>query len=130
MPQVLYHIGVSGYGIQLLCENLFYKDDVLYLVVSVRNSSAVSYEMSTPRFAVERSRRTKRGLQYEKAVFPRQEYGLGVVQPGVYSRFVFTIDKLALTRGQVMRVYLYEEGGSRNFCVTLGMKDVNGARIL
>ncbi len=39
-------------------------DDVLFLLVSVRNSSAVSYELGTPRFAVESARRTKRGLQY------------------------------------------------------------------
>lgn len=28
MPQELYHIVTSEYGIRLLCENLFYKDDV------------------------------------------------------------------------------------------------------
>ena len=33
---------------------------------------------SAPRFAVESKRRTKRGLQYEKAVFPKQSYGLGM----------------------------------------------------
>ncbi len=51
--------------------NIFYKDDVLFLLISVRNSSAVSYELATPRFAVESARRTKRGLQYEKAVCSR-----------------------------------------------------------
>ena len=128
MPQELYHIGVSGYGIQLLCENLFYKDDVLYLVVSVRNSSAVSYEMSTPRFAVESSRRTRRGLQYEKAVFPRQSYGLGSVAPSSEGRLVFTFDKIALVKGQVFRVYFYEKGGARNLVMTLNMNDVNKAK--
>ena len=42
MPQELYHIGTRGYAVEIQCENLFYRDDVLYLVVSVRNSSAVS----------------------------------------------------------------------------------------
>lgn len=128
MPQELYHIGVSGYGIQLLCENLFYKDDVLYLVVSVRNSSAVSYEMSTPRFSVESSRRTKRGLQYEKAVFPRAVYGLGTVAPSSKGRLVFTFDKISLLKGQVFRVYFYERGGARNLVMTLNMDDINRAR--
>jgi len=128
MPQELYHIGVSGYGLQLLCENLFYKDDVLYLVVSVQNSSAVSYEMSTPRFAVESSRRTKRGLQYEKAVFPKQIYGLGSVAPSSEGRLIFTFDKIALVKGQVFRVYFYEKGGARNLVMTLNMDDVNKAK--
>ena len=127
MGKELYHIGTHGYGIDIQCENLFYRDDVLYLVVSVRNSSAVSYEISAPRFAVESSRRTKRGLQYEKAVFPRASYGLGVVAPGTEGRLVFTFDKIALVKGQVFRVYFYEKGGARNLVMTLHMRDVNEA---
>lgn len=128
MRQGLYHIGVSGYGIQILCENLFYRDDVLYLVVSVRNKSAVSYELSTPRFVVESSRRGRRGLQYEKSVFPRAAYGMGVVAPSSVGRMVFTFDKLALVKGQVQRVYFYEKGGARNLVMTLHVNDVNKAR--
>ena len=128
MPQELYHIGVSGYGIQLLCENLFYKDDVLYLVVSVRNTSAVSYDLSTPRFAVESRRLGRRGLQYEKAVFPRAVFGLGSVAPSSVGRLVFTFDKISLLKGQVFRVYFYEKGGARNLVMTVNMDDINRAR--
>lgn len=128
MPQELYHIGTSEYGIRLLCENLFYKDDVLYLVVSLWNGSAVSYEMSTPRFAVESRRLGRRGLQYEKAVVPRASWGLGTVAPGADGRMVFTFDKIALVKGQVFRMYFYEKGGSRNMVFSLGVRDVNEAR--
>ena len=127
MRKELYHIGTHGYGIDIQCENLFYRDDVLYLVVSVRNSSAVSYEVSAPRFAVESARRTKRGLQYEKAMFPRASFGLGVVSPASEGRLVFTFDKIALVKGQVFRVYFYEKGGARNMVMTLHMRDVNEA---
>ena len=130
MKQELYHIGTRGYGIEVTCENLFVKDDVLFLLISLRNDSAVSYELSAPRFAVESKRRTRRGLQYEKAVFPRQSYGLGTVLPGSEGRLVFTFDKMALLRGQVFRVYFYEKGGARNLVMTLGMRDVNEVRRL
>ena len=130
MKQELYHIGTSGYGLQILCENIFYKDDVLFLLISVRNSSAVSYELATPRFAVESAKRTKRGLQYEKAVFPRASYGLGAVAPDSVGKLVFTFDKIALVKGQVFRVYFYEKGGARNLVLTMNGKDVNGARRL
>ena len=129
MKQELYHIGISGYGI-ILCENIFYKDDVLFLLISVRNSSAVSYELATPRFAVKSAKRTKRGLQYEKAVFPRASYGLGAVAPDSVGKLVFTFDKIALVKGQVFRVYFYEKGGARNLVVTMNGRDVNGARRL
>ena len=128
MKQELYHIGTRGYGIDILCENIFVKDDVLFLLISLENESAVSYDLSAPRFAVESKRRTKRGLQYEKAVFPKQSYGLGVTSPGDVGKMVFTFDKIALTRGQVFRVYFYEKGGARNFVLTLSAGDVNGAR--
>lgn len=125
MPQELYHIGTSDYGIRLLCENLFYKDDVLYLVVSLRNGSAVSYVLSAPRFAVESRRLGRRGLQYEKAIVPRASFGLGVVAPGATGRMVFTFDKISLVKGQVFRMYFYEKGGARNLVVTIDRKDLN-----
>ena len=130
MKQELYHIGTSGYGLQILCENIFYKDDVLFLLVSVKNSSAVSYELATPRFAVESAKRTKRGLQYEKAVFPRASYGLGAVAPDSVGKLVFTFDKIALVKGQVLRVYFYEKGGARNLVVTFNTPDINKAKRL
>ena len=130
MKQELYHLGTREYGIELRCENIFVKDDVLFLLISLRNESAMSYELSAPRFAVESKRRTRRGLQYEKAVFPKQSYGLGTVAPSSEGRFVFTFDKIALVKGQVLRVYFYEKGGARNFTMTLGMKDVNEAERL
>jgi len=79
---------------------------------------------------VESSRRGRRGLQYEKSVFPRAAYGMGVVAPSSVGRMVFTFDKLALTRGQVFRVYFYEKGGARNLVMTLNMKDINKAKRL
>lgn len=130
MKQELYHIGVREYGIQVLCENIFVKDDRLFLLVSVRNDSAVGYKLSAPRFAVESARRPRRGLQYVKAVQPKQIYGLGTVAPGEVSKLVFTFDKLTLLKGQVFRAYFYEDGGSRNLVMTLPGRDVNGAGAL
>ena len=43
---------------------------------------------------------------------------------------VFTFDKIALTRGQVFRVYFYEKGGARNFVLTFSPADVNRAKRL
>ena len=127
MKQELYHLGTRGYDIEVQCENIFVKDDVLFLLISLKNSSAVSYNLTAPRFSVESKRRTKRGLQYEKAAFPRNSYGLGVIQPDETRKLVFTFDKIALIRGQVFRMYFYENGGARNLTLTLNINDVNKA---
>lgn len=130
MKQELYHIGTSGYGIDILCENIFYEGDVLFLLISLKNDSPVSYELSTPRFAIESKRLGKRGLQYEKATFPKASYGLGTVPPGGVGKLVFTFDKISLVHGQVFRVYFYEKGGARNLVMTMNIKDVNKAKRL
>ncbi len=130
MKQELYHLGTRGYDIDVLCENIFVKDDVMFLLISLQNSSAVSYNLTAPRFSIESKRRTKRGLQYEKAVFPRNSYGLGVIQPDETGKLVFTFDKIALTKGQVFRMYFYETGGARNLTLTLNINDVNKAKRL
>lgn len=130
MPRELYHLGCGGYDIAISCDNIFVADDVLYIVLSLENRSAVSYALSDPRFSIESRKRTRRGLQYEKAIFPRRAHGLGTTLPDTKSSIVFTFDKVALTRGQVLRIYFYENSGSRNFVLTLGIGDVNKAKRL
>ena len=61
MRQELYHLGTRGYDIDIQCENIFVKDDVLFLLISLDNHSAVSYSLTAPRFAIESKRKTKRG---------------------------------------------------------------------
>jgi len=55
---------------------------------------------------------------------------LGVIQPDETGKLVFTFDKIALIRGQVLRVYFYENGGARNLMLTLNIVDVNKAKRL
>ena len=62
--------------------------------------------------------------------FQKQSFGLGTVTPSSEPRMVFTFDKLALLRGQVLRVYIYEDGGARNLVMTLSQKDINQLRRL
>ena len=111
-------------GIKVLCENVIIKDELTYIVLSIENSSAVSYSMSTPRFVVESKRKTKRGLVYEKQLFPKHTSGKSVTAPGTISRMEFSFDKVTLVKGQVFRIYLYEDGGPRNFVLSFGVSDL------
>jgi hypothetical protein len=96
-----------------------------YLVLSLKNMSAVSYAMSSPRFVIESKRKTKRGLVYEKQISPKHCYGEGVTAPHTASRIVYSFDKVTLAKGQVFRIYFYEDGGPRNFVLSFGMRDLN-----
>ena len=123
LEREIYHIGDVAYDIKVLCENVIIKDDVTYIVLSIENSSAVSYSMSSPRFVIESKRKTKRGLVYEKQLFPKHTSGETVTAPGTVSRMEFSFDKVTLVKGQVFRIYLYEDGGPRNFVLSFGVKD-------
>ena len=129
LEREIYHIGDVAYDIKVLCENVIIKDDVTYIVLSIENGSAVSYSMSTPRFVVESKRKTKRGLVYEKQLFPKHTSGETVTAPGTVSRMEFSFDKVTLVKGQVFRIYLYEDGGPRNFVLSFGVRDVNKMRV-
>ena len=124
LEREIYHIGDVAYDIKVLCENVIIKDDVTYIVLSVENGSAVSYSMSSPRFVIESKRKTKRELVYEKQLFPKQTLGESVTAPGTVSRMVFSFDKVTLVKGQVFRIYWYEDGGPRNFVLSFGVRDV------
>ena len=124
LEREIYHIGDVAYDIKIHCENVIIKDDVTYIVLSIENGSAVSYSMSTPRFVVESKRKTKRGLVYEKQLFPKHTSGETVTAPGTVSRMEFSFDKVTLVKGQVLRIYLYEDGGPRNFVLSFGVRDL------
>ena len=128
LEREIYHIGDVAYDIKVLCENVIIKDDVTYIVLSVENGSAVSYSMSSPRFVIESKRKTKRGLVYENQLFPKQTLGESVTAPGTVSRMVFSFDKVTLVKGQVFRIYLYEDGGPRNFVLSFGVRDLRTLR--
>ena len=126
-PKSLYHIGSKGYGISIFCDNVFIKDDVMYVVLNIENKSATTYSLSEPRFSIESKKRTKRGLVYEKQLFPKNILGMEPIATNTQSRMVFSFDKISVLQGQVFRAYLYESGGTRNYVVTFSEKDINKA---
>lgn len=130
LRQELFHVGRRENGMEVLCRNVVVRENVLYLVFGVRNGSTVDYEMGVPRFAVESRHAGRRRVQYQKEYAPKQTFGPSVIGAGDEGVWVFAFDKVALVRGQVLRVYFYEKGGARNFVLTLGQKDLRDARRL
>lgn len=124
-PKSLYHIGSKAYGISIFCDNVFIKDDIMYVVLNIENKSATTYSLSEPRFSIESKKRTKRGLVYEKQIFPKNILGMEPIAPNTQTRMVFSFDKISVLQGQVFRTYLYESGGTRNYVITFREKDIN-----
>ena len=130
MRRELYHIGTSGYGITLLCENICSYSDITYMVFSVDNGSGISYQVTDATFVIESRRQSKRTVAYDQTTFPRSRYGSLSAGPGEKGRIVYSFDKMTLSKDQVLRVYFYENGGQRNLVMSISPNDINKARSL
>ena len=106
LEREIYHIVDEAYDIKVFCENVINKDEVTYIVLSVENGSAVSYSMLTPRFVLESKRKTKRGLVYEKLLFPKHTSGKSVTVPGTVSWMVLRTITMKFELQNVMSKYL------------------------
>ena len=128
LAREVFHIGTSGYGISVMCENLYSYSDITYMVLSVRNGSGISYSVADATFVIESRKQSKRTVAYDQTVFPRSRYGNLSAGPGENGKIVYSFDKMTLSKDQVLRIYLYEEGGQRNLVMTVSPSDINKAK--
>lgn len=127
MRQGLFHLGASMYDISVLCENIFAYSDITYIVLSLKNSSGVSYDISDATFVIESKNKGKRTVVFDKTVFPRSRYGSLSAGPGEVSRIAYSFDKMTLSKDQVLRIYFYESSGQRNMSLSVDTNDINKA---
>jgi hypothetical protein len=125
--QTLWHTGVRKHKLTLMCENIFSYSDITYLVLSLDNASGISYEAEDVMFVIETTQGIKRKVLQELNVYPKNRFGSLTVPAKGMGRMAFSFDKITMSEGQVMKVYLYENGGNRHLVLTLSAKDINGA---
>lgn len=130
MKKQLHHIGATGYDITVLCENLFSYSDITYIVFSVENKSGISYQVSDATFVIESRKQSKRTVAYDQTVFPKSRFGSLNASPGNTGKIVYSFDKMTLSKDQILRVYLYENGGQRNLVMSITPDDINKAKNL
>ena len=57
-------------------------------------------------------------------------YGSLAAGPGQKGKIVYSFDKMTLSKEQVLKIYLYENGGQRNLVMTVSPSDINRAKSL
>lgn len=125
--QNLYHLGASQYDISVYCENIFAYSDITYIILSLKNASGVSYDISDATFVIESKKKGKRTVMFEKTLFPRSRYGSLSAGAGEVARIAYSFDKMTLSKDQVLKVYFYESSGQRNLYLTIDTEDINKA---
>lgn len=127
-PQRLFHLSAKRNSIRVSCVNIVTYSDITYMVLELENGSGVSYECADANFVIEGRKKGRKAVVYEKNISPRSRSGSLSAGPGGKSRICYTMDKLSLAEDQVLNVFLYEEGGPREILLTIGARDINGAR--
>lgn len=125
--QGLFHLGESQYDISVLCENIFAYSDITYIVLSLKNSSGVSYDIADATFVVESKKTGKRSVMFEKTLFPRSRFGSLSAGAGEVARIAYSFDKMTLSKDQVLKIYFYETSGQRNLSLSVDTNDINKA---
>ena len=121
----VYHITNSSQKVTAAVESVFSYSDMTYVVVSIDNQSGVSYETGDAIFIVESKKTGKQSVRVEKNLFTRNRFGTLTAAPGRVSRAAYALDKITLGKGQVLKIYIYENQGQRTLALTLSEKDVN-----
>ena len=67
-------------------------------------------------------------MAYDETICARSRHGCLSAGPGEEGKIVYCIDKMTLSKGQVLRICLYEEGGRRNLVMTVRPSDINKAK--
>ena len=125
--QGLFHLGDKQYDISVQCENIFAYSDITYMVLSLKNSSGVSYDISDATFVIESKKKGRRTVIYDKTLFPRSRYGTLSAGPRETARIAYSFDKMTLSKDQVLKIYFYETSGQRNLSLTVDTDDINKA---
>lgn len=126
--QSLWHIATRQYDIEIVCTKILSYSDITYIVFKVDNRSGVSYECPDATFVVESRRRTRKSVVYDRNLFPKSRYGTASCAPGKTTRIGYSLDKVSLSKDQVLRVYFYEQGGQRELVLTIDADDINRAK--
>lgn len=126
--QALWHLASREYGITVTCTNILSYSDITYLVFSVENRSGVSYDCPDATFVVESRKRPRKSVVYDRNIFPKSRWGTLSCPPGGKATIGYSLEKVSLSKDQVLRVYFYEQGGHREFVLTIGARDINRAK--
>ena len=127
-PQTLWHLCTRQYRIEVTCTNILSYSDITYMVFRLKNESGVSYECSDATFVVESKKKAKKSVVYDKNIFPKSRFGTISCAPGDITYIGYSMDKISLSKDQVLNVYFYELGGQRELLLTIDCEDINRAR--
>lgn len=124
------HLGERKDKMEATVRGIYVHNDILYLNLSMRNKSHVSYDIDYIRFTVEDSRKLRRTASQKSVITPVREYNAGraaKVIPGTSYRTIMAFRKFTINADKVLVVEVAEKNGGRNMRFVINAGDIIGA---
>ncbi|MBC8153073.1 MAG: conjugative transposon protein TraN [Bacteroidetes bacterium] len=126
------HVGTSKYDIQASLRGLYYKDNVLYYKIGVKNNSNINYDLEYMRFFIVDKTVAKETSHQELEIAPLYVYNdpLSIVAGRKTVEKVFVFQKFTIPDDKVVQVIMGEKNGGRTVTFTMGNEDILAADTL
>jgi hypothetical protein len=109
------HIGCRQFGMQALLKGIYVHKDLLFLHISLANSSHVPFDIDFVRFKVVDKKVAKRTAQQETYIEPvRALNELRRIEGKGEGRIVYAFHKVVIPDDKLIEVEIYEKGGGRH----------------
>ena len=109
------HIGCRQFGMQALLKGIYVHKDLLFLHISLANSSHVPFDIDFVRFKVVDKKVAKRTAQQETYIEPvRALNELRRIEGKGKGRIVYAFHKVVIPDDKLIEVEIYEKGGGRH----------------
>ena len=126
------HIGTNKYDIQASLRGLYYKDNVLYYKVGVKNKSNINYDLEYMRFFIVDKTVAKESSHQELEITPLYVYNEPlVIIPGRQSvEKVYVFQKFTIPDDKTVQIVMGEKNGGRTVSFSMANQDILDADTL
>ena len=127
------HVGYKTQGMNLFLKNILYKDDVMYLVLGMENTSKLDYDIDYLRTYVTQMKQAgESSATQDVPVDPIMVFdaGEGVIPRRDELTKVIAIERLTLEKDRRLIVQVGEESGGRQLLISIGPEELATARPL
>lgn len=125
------HIGSREFGMQSLLRGIYVHKDLLFLHVSLMNSSNVPFDVDFIRFRIVDKKVARRTAQQETIIEPVRTYSnLTHIEGHSSGHMVYAFGKITIPDDKFLEVEIYEKDGSRHQRFHIENADLVDARII
>lgn len=127
----IYSVKDKSYGIKMLLDGLFIKDEVIYCRIRLQNNSNINYDIEQFRFYIRDQRKSKRTATQELEVNPLYIKGdTSVIAGQAENIFVFAFPKFTIPDKKYLVIELMEKNGGRHLNLSIGNRTIVRASVL